>query len=53
MPAYPLAGRTMAVSGASREIGLAIAIAAAARGANIALPGYGGGRRPIPDLFLD
>lgn len=37
MPAYPLAGRTMVVSGASRGIGLAIAVAAAARGANIVL----------------
>ncbi|MDR7166515.1 hypothetical protein J2W56_000233 [Nocardia kruczakiae] len=37
MPAYPLAGRTMVVSGASRGIGLAIAVAAATRGANIVL----------------
>ncbi|MGH8882859.1 MAG: SDR family NAD(P)-dependent oxidoreductase, partial [Stackebrandtia sp.] len=37
MPPYPLAGRTLVISGASRGIGLAIALSAAAHGANIVL----------------
>ncbi|MBO0852483.1 MAG: NAD(P)-dependent oxidoreductase [Nocardia sp.] len=35
MPAPPLAGRTMVISGGSRGIGLAIALAAGAQGANV------------------